>query len=88
MAKSSAKKRLNEAYEKLADDPSQTEAEFYCAAQSEVLESTVEAPEHANEVTVNSLDEEYQEGYRAIPEEITKIEALLPYLAVESDEFL
>ena len=40
-----------------------------------------------NGVIAQSLDEQYEQGYRATPEDITDIVALMPYLAVESGEW-
>ena len=61
-------------------------ANSYEAAMANSSTSGCESTPPCNEISANALDDQYQAGYRKTPEDISAIEALLPYLAIDIDE--
>ena len=49
--------------------------------------SECESTPPCNVISANALDDQYPAGYRKAPKDISAIEALLPYLAVDIDEW-
>ncbi len=76
------KLQLMKAYELLAAHPSEMDVECFVSAQAEVVEST-----GGDENPMVSADDQYQQSYLMSPEDIADIETMLPFLAVEFEEW-
>ena len=56
-------------------------------AREIAVPSSSEQTDERSGAIANSLDEQYEQGYRTIPEDVTDIVALMPYLVADSAEW-